>query len=297
MRVSVVIPSYNSAAFVGEAIASTLAQSSPPYEVIVVDDGSTDDTQAVLAEFGDRIQVIRQPNGGVSVARNVGVAAASGDWIGFLDADDVWHPQKLAIQQAALQRGPKLVLIASGIYDWPVNEHPAVDENAAGCVVPFDSLVVRNQIVTSTVLVRTQVMRWAGDFDSALRGPEDYDQWLRVARLGPVAVLDTRLTGYRTVAGSLSRHAANMDAGMRRILVKLAAEGAFAGKPALQRRAWGYYRYSAGYMHLAGGNRRTAVGHLLLSLLSYPLPYPRRDMRSPFARIRLLLAAGRGGEQ
>ncbi|HEX3110532.1 MAG TPA: glycosyltransferase family A protein, partial [Thermoanaerobaculia bacterium] len=96
--VSVVIPSYNYARYLGEAIDSALGQTLPPLEVIVVDDGSTDDTPAVLAAYGDRIRVLRQKNAGVAVARNSGIAAARGECVAFLDADDVWLPRKLELQ-------------------------------------------------------------------------------------------------------------------------------------------------------------------------------------------------------
>ena len=100
---SVIIPAYNHARFVGEAVESVLLQTAASREVIVVDDGSTDDTARVLAGFGGRIRVIRQPNRGVAAARNAGAALASGDVLTWLDADDTWWPRKLE-RQLATQR-------------------------------------------------------------------------------------------------------------------------------------------------------------------------------------------------
>src|SRR4051812_1301977 len=99
--VSVIIPTYNSAALLAQAIASVLAQSVLPAEIIVVDDGSTDATEQLVQCHGSRVKYVRQRNQGVSAARNRGVASASGEFIAFLDADDVWHPRKLELQMAA----------------------------------------------------------------------------------------------------------------------------------------------------------------------------------------------------
>jgi glycosyltransferase involved in cell wall biosynthesis len=103
--VSVVIPCYNGARFLRDTVGSVLAQTLPPLEVIVVDDGSTDDSAAVAESFGSPVRVIRQPNRGESVARNRGIAEARGDWVAFLDADDLWLPEKLAEQAKLMAPG------------------------------------------------------------------------------------------------------------------------------------------------------------------------------------------------
>lgn len=108
-RISVIIPTYNRAHCVGEAIKSVLDQTYKNFEIIVVDDGSTDNTEEVLATFGDKIRVIRQENRGVSAARNAGIREARGEWLAFLDSDDLWLPDKLAIQIAGLHRYPEAI--------------------------------------------------------------------------------------------------------------------------------------------------------------------------------------------
>jgi glycosyltransferase involved in cell wall biosynthesis len=285
MRISVVIPTFNSGPLVEEAVASVRAQTHPPFEIIVVDDGSTDGTNERLKSSD--LSLISQTNAGPAAARNAGMKAATGDAIAFLDADDVWHPRKLELQVPHLQSHG---LVATGCYDWPgpLPEVPA----SAPPVVPIElkKLVVRNSIVTSTVLARTDVLRKAGDFDTRLRGPEDYDLWLRVAQASDCAFLSLPLTGYRTVAGSLSKNAERMEAGMRLILAKLEDAGVFRGQPLLRRKAWGYFHYSCGYMHRQAGHRREAKKHLRQSLLKYPLWYGRDDVRYLFGRARLLLS-------
>ncbi len=109
ITVSVVIPAYNAAKYIGRAIDSVLAQTRPADEIIVVDDGSTDNTADVAHGYGDKIRFIRQENAGASVARNTGIEAATSEWIAFLDADDEWLPQKLQLQTEHLRRNPNLV--------------------------------------------------------------------------------------------------------------------------------------------------------------------------------------------
>ena len=112
--ISVIIPAYNYARYLAEAIDSALGQTYAPLEVIVVDDASTDDTPRVLAAYGQRIRAIRQPNGGAGAARNTGIAAARGEYVAFLDADDVWLPRKLELQMALFDADPALGLIHGG---------------------------------------------------------------------------------------------------------------------------------------------------------------------------------------
>lgn len=272
MRVSVVIPTYNSGPLVAGAVESALAQTAPPHEVIVVDDGSTDDSADRLARFGDRIRYVRKPNGGVSSARNSGVAEASGDAVAFLDADDVWHPRKLEQQTNALVARPDLGLLGTRVYAWPAAAHPDAGPATEPVTITLDELVERNNLVTSTVLARTAALRAAGPFDPSLQGPEDYDLWLRVARVSAVGVLPVALTGYRVgTPNSLSKNAVRMETGLRRILAKLEADGVFHRRPALRRKAWAYFRYNCGLMYRDAGHRLTAAGRFVRSLAAWPL--------------------------
>lgn len=285
--ISVIIPAFNSAALVTQAVDSALAQTLPPNQIIVVDDGSTDDTRARLASYSDRIQYFHQPNRGVASARNTGLAHASGDLIAFLDADDVWHPRKLELQQAALSASPEIILLGSQTFAWPGMPLPVGGENKLSRIKWHD-LAVKNRFVTSSIVAFRATIERAGGFDSALQGPEDHDLWLRIAEEGAVANLEQPLTGYRDIAGSLSRQAPIMRAGMRRILAKLDDRNAWRGRSVLRRRAYGYCEYSCAYMSGAAGMPATALGELARSLLWYPLPYGRAEVRFPLARLRML---------
>jgi glycosyltransferase involved in cell wall biosynthesis len=279
---------------VAEAAASALRQTYAPADVIIVDDGSTDDTRERLKSFGSPVRYIYQENQGVAAARNRGLAEATGDVIAFLDADDVWHSRKLEIQIECLRRHTEMGLIGTETVDWPSQGFPEfANSTMLPTVIRLDDLVVKNLFVTSSVVVRRSVLDRVGDFDRALHGPEDYDLWLRVAQASVVANLPLPLTGYRNVPGSLGKRAFSMEEGMRIILQKLEAAGVFSGRTMLRRKAWSYLYASCGYMYGAERRHGTALKLLTKSLLLYPCPYRRREVRMPLVRLRLLLASAR----
>lgn len=188
-KVSVIIPTYNYASFVGQAIRSVLNQTFTDYEIVVVDDGSTDETPNVLAGFGDMIRVIRQENKGGSAARNAGIAAACGKYVAFLDADDQWKPCKLERQVAVLERDPGVGIVFSDIQHWVngklVHERYLKERGykypASGYI--FENLLREGFIFTPTVVVPKAVLDEVGGFDTTLRNCEDVDLWFRIVEL------------------------------------------------------------------------------------------------------------------
>lgn len=196
-RISVVIPAYNAAAIVGRAIESALAQTAPPLEVIVIDDGSTDNTADVAAAYEPRIRLLRQENAGPAAARNHGAKVSTGDWIALLDADDSWLPQKLS-RQAAFTHDPNVGLVH------------CVREDRADLVpeeINFDELWQRNHIANSSVIVRKTAFDQVGGFDEdrALISLEDYNLWLRLAAKGwAIATCTETLWRYTPAPGNLS---------------------------------------------------------------------------------------------
>ncbi len=171
--VSVIIPAYNAAAYVGRAIESALAQTEKPLEVLVIDDGSGDHTGPVVRAYEPAVRLISKPNGGPATARNLGARLARGEWLALLDADDWWQPEKLAVQ-LALATEPDIGLIHC-LPDHRTDRVPAV--------LGFDDLWVRNWIVNSSVLLRRDVFEALGGFDKSpeLISVEDYNLWLRLA--------------------------------------------------------------------------------------------------------------------
>jgi glycosyltransferase involved in cell wall biosynthesis len=292
MRVSVVIPTYNSGPLVVEAVESVLAQTRQPEEIIVVDDGSTDDTEERLGPFGNRIRTIRQANGGVAKARNAGLQASSGDVIAFLDADDAWHPAKLERQLSVLQRCPKVGLLATQLTPWP-GTFVDVDQDSLGTLsmISLAAMLLANPVATSSVLVRKSVVDRVGEFDTQLRGPEDYDFWLRCASVSQAACIQERLTGYRDIGGSLSKQLDSMNDGLARIRAKLEKAGYWNGRPLFRRKCRAHGHYTSGWSYYAAGDPGKAIKLLLQSLLTYPLPMRPPEVICHAARLRLLFRA------
>lgn len=200
-RVSVIIPAYNPGALVIDAIESVLAQTFQNFEIIVIDDASTDATYEQLRVYGDRIRYVRQNHSGPAVARNRGVLLSCGQYIAFLDADDIWMPEKLEKQLPLLEQVPKNVLVYSDF-----NKTSIPDENLRSGLQArehwvegkeFQSLLRQNFIHMSSVLVRKDALAEAGLFDPKFTSAEDWDLWIRLADVGSFGFVDEILSHYR----------------------------------------------------------------------------------------------------
>jgi glycosyltransferase involved in cell wall biosynthesis len=207
--VSTIIPTFNRSQLVRHAVRSALAQSYTRQEVLVVDDGSTDDTRAALdREFSGRIRYFHKPNGGVSSARNLGLAEARGDLLCFLDSDDAWHVDKIARQVAFLEARPDLALVVtdfawvdqSGRITRVVHRRAALPRD--GHILP--DVLSEPTIVTPTAMLRRSVYEAVGGFDTELRTAEDIDFYLRIARRFGIGLLEEPLTHCRVGHESLS---------------------------------------------------------------------------------------------
>jgi len=213
--ISVVIPTYNRSALVVEAVESALHQSIPPNEIIVVDDGSTDDTERVLARY-DRVRYVRQANAGQSSARNHGIRIARGEFVAFLDSDDLWPEDRLERQLAALSLHPELDLIfglEAKFTDQKQFDHCEIrDREVLACLrsadylvpAPFDLLLLEDFVPTSSVLFRRHCAAKAGPMDRTVEPAEDYDFWLRLALQGcRFGFVNAVLSRRRVHAGNL----------------------------------------------------------------------------------------------
>jgi len=220
--VTVVITTYNQESFIEATVQSVLAQTYEHREVVVVDDGSSDSTPARLAAFGDRIVHIRQKNQGVAGSRNTGVRQARGDLVAFLDGDDLWEPEKLAVQVEMHHRFPHAGLIvvdACSFNDQDVI-HPSTLRYAADdfiesfqdvmiCAPSYRALLPHNFIMTtSQVMVPAAVLAQVGFSDPSLKIGSDYDLYMRIARRYEVAFVKRVLTRWRYSPTSVSGPAA-----------------------------------------------------------------------------------------
>jgi len=228
VSVSLVIATFNHARFLADALDSAIAQTVADLEIVVVDDGSTDDTPAVLARYGRRIRVIRQPNRGLAAARNTGLGAARGTYVGFLDADDVLMPAKLAQQVAILDRAPVVGWTYCDVRIEAASTGEAVLASARFGYAArqldgwlFPELIHGNFIPAIAPLIRRTVLDAAGVFDERLTALEDWDLWLRLSLLAEARYSPAVLVRYRVQPGGMSEDRPRMDRNRFRVLDKL----------------------------------------------------------------------------
>ncbi len=274
--VSVVVPAYNCAPYIELTLDSALTQDYPNKEIIVVNDGSTDTTRAILERYKDHIRIIDQPNAGVATARSNGVAAARGDYIAFLDADDYWYPGKLTMQVAYLESHPSVGIAYHGWMVWKADANgrflvpPApvtdfndfsIDASSSGWV--YNNLFFDCIIHTTTAMVRRDVARQIGAFDPTLRIGEDYEYWIRASRIAPIHKLKAVLSLYRIHESSITKKPLDKNYAaivMQRSLDKwgrVGPDGNETPKREVDRqlaRLW--YRF--GYQHRMNGDPRIA---------------------------------------
>jgi glycosyltransferase involved in cell wall biosynthesis len=204
-EVSVVIPVYNAEPYLEDTLKSVFAQTYPHIEIIAVDDGSSDRSVDILERYPGRVVLVQQKNSGPAVARNRGVRQAGGKWIAFLDADDLWAPNKIQRQLDAC--GQFVWSHTDSVFSGGANDGRRDSDFTAkhqGSVL--EKLICTNFVSTSTVMIQTQVFLDVGGFDESLRSIQDWELWIRVAKSNDIGYLDEPLTRYRVHAVSTSRN-------------------------------------------------------------------------------------------
>ena len=278
---SIVIPAYNAAAFVGEAVDSALAQTHPDTEVIVVDDSSTDETPAILAAYGDRIRVHRQSNAGVGGARNTGAGLATGDWVAFLDADDVWAPRKIEAQLDAVGDG---AWVYTNRFNFgargpvPELQSDAMSMTDGDVFVPL--LLRGNFITLSSVMMRTGLVQELGGFCCQYGGCADWDLWLRAAsRRHEVRYVAEPLVGYRFTATSMSANHRAMAPARRAVVARaLETERGRSLTWSLRRRIWAETYITNGWDAARWDARWEALANYARAAAAWPLdPTPYKE--------------------
>lgn len=289
--VSVIIPAHNAAPFVRDTVSSALEQSWPDVEVIVVNDGSTDGTAAVLASFAGRIRVIDQCQSGVAVARNRGAAAARGTWLAFLDADDVWLPRKLEAQLATADADTHLIY-SDRINIGHLAGLPEIQSDLQhmyeGSV--FADVLLGNVITTSSVVMRRSTFEALGGFseDPELPPAEDWDLWLRVAAQHPIAVCREPLVKYRLHAAGASQNPDRMNRARIQVVERALRLPAAQQLPAsIRRRAWATTFATNGWDAGRHAKRTKAIEYYLRAIERWPF------MMTPYREL-LKVCLGRG---
>ncbi len=234
--VSIIMPTYNRANFLEEALSSVFSQTYRDFEIIVVDDGSTDDTASVLQPLVEQglIQYIYQKKQGVSAARNRGIMEANGQYIAFLDSDDLFEPEKINSQVKYLQNHPEMGLVHSGFTKF---DHIGYDLGYrdtswfSGQIYPQILLHWTTLMAIDTVLVVKKVLDSVGSFDTSLSIGEDLDMWRRIARKYPFGFINKSLARVRVHEGNVSGDKLKTTEGMVKYLEK-----AFKDDPSLSSR-------------------------------------------------------------
>jgi cellulose synthase/poly-beta-1,6-N-acetylglucosamine synthase-like glycosyltransferase len=271
-RISVVIPTYNYGCYLRRAVESALAQIYPPFEIIVVDDGSTDDTRAVASSFGAQVRYIFQHNRGISCARNTGIGAATGDWIAFLDADDWWLPEKLQRQAEALAHDTEAALVYTAAWKVrPDGSQEYCPATAASRIWP--QLRYNNCISNgSSAMVLRKALLAEGGFDETLKACEDWDMWFRLARKYKIAVVTAPVTAIAVWDESVSCDHQRMLTNTAKIIDKTLLSGLRGWRRSLwRRRIWSAQYFGASITARAGATSEERT-LLLRSIFQWPSP-------------------------
>lgn len=287
--VSVIIPTYNYGRFIEGAIKSALAQTVSPVEVIVVDDGSTDNTASIVAKFGDRVRYILQQNDGVCAARNRGVEESSGELIAFLDADDTWESTKLQKQVARFADDQEIGLVHCGMREFDSKTGETIKLHLVGGEVGIaDNLLLWDGPVVvgpgGSIMVSRKAFDEVGGFDRRMKVGEDWDFCYRVARRYKVGFVPEALVNYRSHGAGAHRNVDDMARGMA-LFYEKAFDAADESVLRLRSRALGNYHRVVAGSYFQAGRFGKFVWHSIRSIarnpanLGYFLGFPLRRFK------------------
>lgn len=270
--VSIITATYNMGRYVTGTLDSLLAQTHPAVECIVVDDGSTDDTPAVLAPYADdpRVKVVRQANAGQTVAKNRGLREATGEFVGFCDADDLWRPGKLALQLPRFA-DPKVGVVYGNFQFIDGEGRPiATDRPRTFSGRITGELLVDNFVHFPTALVRRSVIEAAGGFDETLSMGIDFDLWLRISVDHEFLYLPDILVDYRIWEGQMSHRTGERLDNAFRLMRRFLDAHPDAVTAAERRRAWAYTYVSRARWRRRQGERGAAAADFWRAFLQRP---------------------------
>lgn len=290
--VSVIITAYNYGHFLAGAISSALHQSHPSVEVVVIDDGSTDNTPEVAASFGDHIRYMRQANAGLPRARNAGLHAASHQWVVFLDADDEMYPWMIEVAlHAALKEKETPAVVAGQWIEWDEGAEEKQRQNVRATStrrVGVESLVLRNRLAP-TMLARRQVLLDLGGFDPAAGGADDRDMWIRIAARHAIILIDAPFYRFRLHTTSMSHDPVKHIADTTIVLARARRNTDIQLPDAVWRTAQAMLHYQSAMTSSMWGRYPEAFSHCLRSVFLQPWISSRHGLDlPPLARLRFL---------
>lgn len=292
--VSVVIPCYNYAHYLGAAIDSVLAQTWETCGIIVVDDGSTDNTRDVVECYGERVHYVYQTNAGLPAARNTGIRLSPTSFVGFLDADDLWAPEHIARAVEAFSSSPLTCgLVATRGQEIDRDESPLTkvrrDQAFHGTLTVRD-IILRTRFSPSAVVARREVFDVCGLFDETLTSSEDRDMWIRIGARYSICLLPDVLVKIRNHSESMSKNADRMKRNTRRVIGKAFRERVV---PRWHVLFWlqvlGVNLFQCAWMYRDQGDSIKGVVQMFLSILVWPwFPRPERLNEPALFRVRAL---------
>ena len=290
--VSIIIPAYNYAHYLAEAIESALAQTYSPIEVIVVDDGSTDGTREAVAAFSDsRVRYIYQENAGLSAARNTGIRHSKYSYLSFLDADDKLSPQMCErIMESFGSLSPAFALIGCGLIKMEPDGTPLESKHPgprSSRELRARDFILRNRFPCN-VIVRKEVFETCGYFDTALTSSEDRDMWIRICKGHRVFIQGEPLVFIRRHPSSMSRNSDRMKHNMRRVLAKAWRSKAIPAWDPFWLKVMSFNHFEVAWMCYDQGRIAKALYHLTASSLLWPVFLDHGDVAQP----RLFRARG-----
>lgn len=275
--VSVIIPTYNCDKYISEALDSVLQQTYSDYEIIVIDDGSTDTTKEIInTKYQQAVRYYYVKNSGVSAARNFGISMAQGELIAFLDADDIWMPEKLEKQTALFNESTNLGMTFTENYFFNEQGITTYKANKRERLMHGDivrNIFLKSYVVTSTVMVRKNVFDTVGPFEEGLTVAEDDNMWMRIGMRYGVELLDEPILMYRITEGSLSRTSQNIFDGVKKNIeiIKNKYPDLYSrlGTSAI-RRKYSHLFFSEGYNYILQGKQKEARSNFIRSYFNYP---------------------------
>ncbi len=271
-RVSVIIPTYNRAQYIAQAVDSVLAQSYKDYEIVIVDDGSTDNTREVIEGYST-VRYIAQSNRGEAGARNTGIRNTTGEYLAFLDADDTFLPAMLETQVALLESDPDVAVAYS---DVNLSDERGQVRGRLSSVIPggkvsghvFEALVRGNFLTVNSVLVRRAVLKRVGLFEETIRTFPDWDLWLRIAAEYPFLYQDVPLANYRMHSQMVSQDRVRMWQGALAVRTRIITWPAFQACSPPSRQ---YCYYQLGLLNCLVGDMRKGRSYLWRAMRSTPV--------------------------
>jgi len=275
--VSVIIPTYNSAKFISDSVSNVTSQTYPNIEILIIDDGSTDNTEAIVRALPGPIRYIKQVNSGPSAARNHGIRQSNGKYIAFLDVDDGWEPSKIKNQVVFFENDKSLSIVATGYVRCDADLSPIetvsleVPSKNKG-IIPFRVLLERNQLLTSSIMVKKQTLDECGSFDDKIRFGEDWDLWVRTAQLGRIGYIQTPLAKYRAHGGGLTGKLddKNMQDWLEVIRKNKLRADNWYDRNIIYRKSLSWYFYNYAYLERVRGQREESKRKAIKAAVTWP---------------------------